>query len=236
MTDDNLFLTLLEVARQRGWCVAPCTTCANSDLRGELTRWVLWDAEHFFQTMADMDLLRLAATESWAGALRVTFEQLQYLRDGRSDDFIVAVVSHPPTGGSFIEKATRVHLDAGALAGKLLQYRKGAYALPGRILTTWRKKASASDANVDFVDHLLFYVVRHLPDGPVKRGWVERAADVAIRTGDISLHESLVWTLGARIKEYPELFESCARLSSHRLIKVAMTETGATEVSEVPLG
>lgn len=80
--------------------------------------------------------------------------------------------------------------------------------LQASVLHRWLE--SPSD-NVRFVDVVIFYIIRsgHLHT-PVGDAWINAAIELAERTKDWSLVESLVWTLRRSISDYPS-FGNLAR-------------------------
>ena len=79
--------------------------------------------------------------------------------------------------------------------------------LKDRVFEAWLPQL---DVHVRLADVVLFYYVRRgalfAPMSiRILTRWLQRCIDIACRTRDPSLVESLVYTLGPRVQDYPEL-------------------------------
>ena len=97
--------------------------------------------------------------------------------------------------------------------------------LKDRVFTAWLPQMDRHVRVADFV--LLYCVRRGALFAPMSiellRQWIAKCVDLASRTGDESLVESLIITLGHRYNEYPELAAVVGRLARvSRLVSVAL--------------
>jgi len=95
----------------------------------------------------------------------------------------------------------------------------------GRILSSW---LSYAQEHLDFADHVFYYLVNRVPcDRKTRSAWLATCVDLALRTRDASLLESLVRTCGHESEKYDDLLnaalERCER--SPRL-KIALIKAG----------
>ena len=101
--------------------------------------------------------------------------------------------------------------------------------LPGpqeKVLTSWLHNLHN---DVQFADVVLFYIIRSLPfRESIGKDWIEKCVSLAIDTKNESLIESVLWTLGAKAKNYPAFLELAGQLTlSPTVVKaLAACETG----------
>ena len=206
----------------------PCTsTCATQTFRGEVARWVFFDLNGFRDALAGLNLVDTWRDPDLYRCIRVVFGQLDTLRRPRYDRFTIAFINHAPEGGSVVEAAYGRPLDATDIAAELAGYRAG----PGRgmadcILDSWLSQAGIAD-HVRLIDSVIFYLVRPLRDTAARRRWTAAGAAIAARTGDVSLNETLVWSLGPKVEAFPALVSRLRELRASPQVSRALDETGA---------
>ncbi len=95
----------------------------------------------------------------------------------------------------------------------------------GSILSVWFTKI---DAHIRFADTALFRVVRNLPaKHEMREKWIDKCVELALRTRDFSLTETLMLVLGKDASKYPLLVEfakSCSKQSPQ--MKRVLCNTG----------
>jgi hypothetical protein len=79
------------------------------------------------------------------------------------------------------------------------------------LLRAWLPQMEHS---VRFADGVLFYIVSKIhEDFPEKSLWVEKCVDLALRTADHSLVESLLLYLKGKVSEHPELIRLAEKIA-----------------------
>lgn len=80
-----------------------------------------------------------------------------------------------------------------------------------RVLTAWTRHL---EDDLDFVDSVVYYVIDVEDDckGRAGREFLESVVKAAIRTGDVSLTETLVWRLGTEVAQLPALLDQAKKL------------------------
>jgi hypothetical protein len=95
----------------------------------------------------------------------------------------------------------------------------------GPLLEVW---LGQTNLPVQFIDYVLYYVVRHLPDTvSAKRTWIDRCIGVAVATGDESLTESIVFVLGHDVVNHPIFLSRATEMANHsRVVATALRKMG----------
>ena len=90
------------------------------------------------------------------------------------------------------------------------------------LLESWLPMAGR---RIRFADIVLFYFVR--PTTPLFQPWVDTCSELALRNGDESLMESLLYTIRERFRGYPELFELALSMAPQSMpIRSALWKAG----------
>lgn len=94
-----------------------------------------------------------------------------------------------------------------------------------RILMAWLPFA---ESDVRFADDVFFYLVSRLPfQPPACDQWLEACIDLAFKTKDASLIESLVYVLGPKFKTYSDLVALARDVSpTHANLREALVKEG----------
>lgn len=79
------------------------------------------------------------------------------------------------------------------------------------VLTAWSKRPPEDIRLTDFV---LFRILRHRSDSPLRNAWIERGVAMALRTHDFSLVETLLLVLRERARKYPDIIEIAQTLAA----------------------
>src|SRR5208283_5349368 len=81
---------------------------------------------------------------------------------------------------------------------------------------------------IRFLDHVLYFVVRDLPQGTVLRaGWINRCIEATMETRDESLVESLVWVLRADVGQHGDFSRLATEMANESpLVAQALRKTG----------
>ena len=80
----NAFVTLLETASMRNWCMKPfCTTCGSTDYREAVADLADRDSGAFLaESMAAVRIETLTAFPNWAGAVTLAWRELRSEHQG----------------------------------------------------------------------------------------------------------------------------------------------------------
>lgn len=85
---------------------------------------------------------------------------------------------------------------------------------PGQYPIFLRAWLPQMERSVRFADGVLYHVVRKLQeDFPEKRSWIEKCIDLALRTTDHSLIESLLLCLKGNVSEHPKLIRLAEKIA-----------------------
>ena len=95
----------------------------------------------------------------------------------------------------------------------------------GRILSSWLPYAQG---HIDFADHVFYYLVNYVPcDRQTRATWQAICVDLALRTKDVSLLESLVRTCGPESANYNDLITAALEQSTRSpRLKDALIKAG----------
>lgn len=85
--------------------------------------------------------------------------------------------------------------------------------LQTEILSNW---LPILNDNIHFADWILFYFARYLSENnETRKAWISKCIEVAVKSQDESLTESLIWTLRSKIENFDGLFESIEGLKTY---------------------
>lgn len=85
---------------------------------------------------------------------------------------------------------------------------------PGQYSILLRAWLPQMERSVRFADGVLFYIVRKIHEEfPEKKLWVEKCVDLALRTADHSLVESLLLYLKGNVCRHPELVRRAEKIA-----------------------
>lgn len=94
-----------------------------------------------------------------------------------------------------------------------------------RVLQAWLPRVRT---HIRLADVVLFYVVRRMPlDRETASEWVQACEEIAVDARDVSLIESLVYTLGAGVAEHPGLLALSQQIAGeHGAVQKALRVAG----------